>query len=464
MNLKVISLATILSLATPIIPNLLIPSKVTAIPQLPIGTFSNEQWSVSLQYENNTYYYQGRNKQSGNTLNLSGAQLSGTSKRPIYTWRNGGYRYQIVWQPNDPDFVRLQVFAQNDKEILNRLLTRTTSSVATPGPSNITSTTSSSTTGTNSSIITAWEKAELVLTIEDRNIRGNLVEIFDVALSEDGRYVVSGNNEDHTKIWEMSSGNEVSKFKFNQPDSGRSRRTYSINSVEISPDNQYLVSGSGNMVEVRQFPSGHVLHRRSGTGSQVVIRANREQFVSGLSDNQIKVWKLRSGDLIKELPDHIQVSMGQVALDISADGQHLVGGGAFGKINVWNLETGNLERKLNSNNEVISTAISPKGNLVFTSELGSADVIIWNVRTGEIIRSLQGHSALVGAIEVSPDGQILATGSADGTIRLWNLKTRELVRVLENNAGAILSLDFSSDSQTLATSTKKGKIVIWQAQ
>ena len=59
--------------------------------------------------------------QSGDSL-LTGTGL--ILKRLLIhnTWRNGDHRYQVVWQPSDPMFIRLQVFEPNGSEVLNRLL------------------------------------------------------------------------------------------------------------------------------------------------------------------------------------------------------------------------------------------------------------------------------------------------------------------------------------------------------
>ena len=59
---------------------------------------------------------------TGSSLLLSGATVTGNNQRRVYNWRNGPSRYQVVWQPSDPNVIRVQVFAANGKEILNRLL------------------------------------------------------------------------------------------------------------------------------------------------------------------------------------------------------------------------------------------------------------------------------------------------------------------------------------------------------
>jgi hypothetical protein len=122
MNIKAIALAAILGLSVPTIAVLTLNSPAIAAPQFPTGTFMDDTWSVALWFENNSYFYQGKNMKTGASLMLSGATTSGNNQRRVFTWRNGPSRYQVVWQPSDPNVIRVQVFSPNGKQILNRLL------------------------------------------------------------------------------------------------------------------------------------------------------------------------------------------------------------------------------------------------------------------------------------------------------------------------------------------------------
>ncbi|MGB3638763.1 MAG: hypothetical protein WBA39_14490, partial [Rivularia sp. (in: cyanobacteria)] len=89
----------------------------------PEGKFTNNEWSLNLFARNNNIYYQAQSLKDSSSLNLENGRTSGSNERKIYTWNNGAYRYQVVWQPNDPDFVRLRVFTPSG-ELLNQLLSK----------------------------------------------------------------------------------------------------------------------------------------------------------------------------------------------------------------------------------------------------------------------------------------------------------------------------------------------------
>lgn len=90
----------------------------------PTGTFQSPDWYVSISYSNNTFVYYGEEKGTNNWIQLSGASVSGSSDRRVYTWDNGGYLYQVAWRPSDPNVIRVQVFTPSGREVLNQLMYR----------------------------------------------------------------------------------------------------------------------------------------------------------------------------------------------------------------------------------------------------------------------------------------------------------------------------------------------------
>ena len=122
MNLKAIVLATIIGLSGPAIADIALNTYAVAQIYANEGTFADGEWQVVIGYDGNALSYYGSNLRTGNSLKLRGAKVSGNSQRHIYTWTNGDFRYQVAWQPSEPQVIRLQVFDGSGREVMNRLL------------------------------------------------------------------------------------------------------------------------------------------------------------------------------------------------------------------------------------------------------------------------------------------------------------------------------------------------------
>jgi|ERR687886_2638824 hypothetical protein len=122
MNLKAIVIATIIGLSGSAIADIALNTHAVAQPNANGGTFADGEWQVVIGKNGDDFSYYGVNLKTGDRITLRGATVSGNSQRQIYTWTNGNVRYQVVWQPSDPEVIRLQVFDGTGRELLNRLL------------------------------------------------------------------------------------------------------------------------------------------------------------------------------------------------------------------------------------------------------------------------------------------------------------------------------------------------------
>jgi len=86
------------------------------------AAFTDNEWLVAIGQNGDDLSYYGVNLRTRDSLTLRGARVSANSQRQVYTWNNGDYRYQVAWQPGDPEVIRLQVFDESGRELLNRLL------------------------------------------------------------------------------------------------------------------------------------------------------------------------------------------------------------------------------------------------------------------------------------------------------------------------------------------------------
>jgi len=209
-----------------------------------------------------------------------------------------------------------------------------------------------------------------------RTLIGHSSRVNAVAVSSDGKYVVSGSDDNTIKVWDFSTGNGI--HTLNIPLTAHS---YRVNVVAVSSDGKYIVSAA--------------------------------------YDDTIKVWKLVTKE-IHTLSGH-RFSVNAVAL--SSDGKYVVSGSGDNTIKIWELATGKKIHTLTGHNDCLNAvAVSNDGKYVVS---GSHDktIKVWELATGKEIRTLTGHSSCVYAVAVSSDGKYIVSGSDDGKIKVWQCAT-----------------------------------------
>jgi hypothetical protein len=70
--------------------------------------------------QSNYYTYWGMVGNKSLTIR-EGSKNTGTLSRQVYTWDNKGTKYQVIWKPSDPEYIRLRVISEG-REVLNEIL------------------------------------------------------------------------------------------------------------------------------------------------------------------------------------------------------------------------------------------------------------------------------------------------------------------------------------------------------
>jgi serine/threonine protein kinase len=190
----------------------------------------------------------------------------------------------------------------------------------------------------------------------------------------------------------------------------------------------------------------------------VAFSPDGEMLASGSFDNTIKLWEIKTGNLIKTLEGHTYW-VNSVAF--SPDGEILASGSWDWTIKLWDIKTGKLLKTLKGHTDAVnSVAFSPDGDILAS---GSEDntIKLWEIKTGNLIKTLEGHTDAVNSVAFSPDGDILASGSWDWTIKLWDIKTGKLIKTLEGHQESVAFVAFSPDGEILASGSFD-KIKLWK--
>ena len=246
------------------------------------------------------------------------------------------------------------------------------------------------------------------------DIRADRECIVALAISPDGRRVVTGGCDGVIKVWDGKTGAAITQLK------GHSDQ---VNALAFSPDGRWIASG-GRDRTLRLWDAR--------TGSQRVLQEGK-QYVNGVC--------------------------------FSPDGTCLVAGGQDKVLTFWNVPHGQIVGTTAAHdNEISCVAYSPDGKRVVSGELlnpsgGSSKIRIWDSATRQSIRELVRHPGAVLSVAFSPDGRRIASGGgmapagwdARGTLKTFDSATGEELLSLRGHEGFVESVAFSPDGKLLAS-------------
>ncbi|MGK7918660.1 MAG: protein kinase [Trichodesmium sp.] len=258
--------------------------------------------------------------------------------------------------------------------------------------------------------------------------------------------------------------------------------TAPVNTLAIDPQGLILVSGSDDKtIRLWNIKTGQLLHKFLGHTAEVygiAISSDSRRIISGGDDRTILVWNLHKKTIADRFYSHSGFPYSHrdgaiFSVAISPDGETIASGGADHKIKIWNQRNGELLYRLqehrdrvfcvtysNINKTLIAGENYPQ-NQIFASSSADGSIKIWQVGCCESLKTLKGHSGAVYSVAFSANGQILVSGGADKTIKLWDVFTGELLNSFKGHTRDVLSVAISPDNQILASGSMDGTVKLW---
>ena len=287
-------------------------------------------------------------------------------------------------------------------------------------------------------------------------------EIFDIAISKDGKFLLSGGVDQTAILWDVFDGLQgrgsdiETVFSYHEAD---------VNNVTFNHDGTLLASaGDDFLVYIQDLTSDEndrsVLAGHHGRVLDVVFDPNGKLLASSDSNGDIILWEVETGQRIGDRLKHSS-DVGWLPLTISPDGKMLASGSVDGSVMLWDIATGQPvgETMFGHSSDVLALTFSPDGNTLASGSL-DWNIILWDVGTGDKIRILQ-NPAEVQALIFTGDGQRLVSGSWDAMIRIWDVATGDQVTELSGHLGDVTDLAINPEETLLASGSTDGNVILW---
>jgi WD40 repeat protein len=293
-----------------------------------------------------------------------------------------------------------------------------------------------------------------------RSLAGYMTGVGNAVFSPDGKGLASVSDHQPIMLWDSATGQKLRSIGGVVNHIGYS--------LAFTPDGKALAASDDSMEltlwdvktgqAIRKFEYVYPLVRGLAISPDGTILASK------YSDQTIKLWNIADGQEMITLvyPDRSDWQPYEYSLNspvFSPDGTELAAC-SYWDAAIWDVKNGKkilAFKGVSGFNTIV--AFSPDGKLFV---LGSAgEIKIWDLNSGQLIHDLTSSMGIINALDFTPDGKILASGSSDSTIRLWDVSTGKGIALLKGHTSGVQSLEFSPDGSLLASGSSDGTIRLW---
>jgi len=244
-----------------------------------------------------------------------------------------------------------------------------------------------------------------------------------LCLSNDGKYVLSGDNLNRVKLWHTGTGRSIRMFE------GHAKP---VSAVCLSRDARYALSGGKDRtVRLWDTDSGRCLHlfeagnQRAGAAEVLAVEmaASGKFFMTAQYMDYFKLWDMETLELSKiwadiPPPTHFPAP------------------------------------------DIISLDFTGKRALVCTDYENNAVKMV-EVATGKVIKTFEGHSGIVQTAVFSFDGRHALSGGNDTTVRLWDIDSAKCIRIFEGHLTPVRKVALTRDSRIMFSEDETGVMKLW---
>ena len=277
--------------------------------------------------------------------------------------------------------------------------------------------------------------------------------IENLALSGDGRLIVTASRQPELRIWSFDSHEPKGIITLEDGPA-----------TSLAVRNNRAVTGHANgAVDVYDLDSKRRLYRFKRNDARiwaVTFVGSEDRIAAASHDWTVSIWETSSESTPAVVLEGHESAVQAVTADPS--GEWLASGGADRAVKIWNVEGKDVRRTYRNNSDFISAlAFSPNGTLLATGSLDGT-VKVLSLNSYRLQRTFTGQRTRITSVALSSFDDLLASASEDGVVRVRSLKRSRQLLALPGLGSGATTVAFTNDGHTLLTGGQDGVVRFWQ--
>eukprot|EP00455_Lapot_gusevi_P038712 TRINITY_DN433_c0_g1_i1.p1 TRINITY_DN433_c0_g1~~TRINITY_DN433_c0_g1_i1.p1 ORF type:complete len:460 (-),score=46.96 TRINITY_DN433_c0_g1_i1:31-1410(-) len=281
-----------------------------------------------------------------------------------------------------------------------------------------------------------------------------------VAYDNSSTILLTAGVDSYVKLWDSRTGMAKAVLR---------GATQTLMSCCVSPDNKMVFATSSDKnAYVWELQTMTLQHTLTGHSNKVYagIFADNKHVISGSHDRTWRVWNLETGYCTRQVLCFSACN----AMTLSPNGNTLATAHIDNHIRLWSLRTGELMIDLAELHlqQATSVDFSYDGNLIITNSKDNTLKLV-DVRDFRVVREFSSpkykNAINWNRASFSPDAKYIMAGSNSGAICVWNTDTGRLekstVAAESSHIKPITSSTWNRSGSQIATCDTDGVVVLW---
>eukprot|EP00993_Chasmostoma_nieuportense_P004280 NODE_495_length_2151_cov_19.034585_g459_i0.p1 GENE.NODE_495_length_2151_cov_19.034585_g459_i0~~NODE_495_length_2151_cov_19.034585_g459_i0.p1 ORF type:complete len:685 (+),score=157.68 NODE_495_length_2151_cov_19.034585_g459_i0:66-2120(+) len=195
--------------------------------------------------------------------------------------------------------------------------------------------------------------------------------------------------------------------------------------------------------------------------TQLVIAPNMKFIVTGGEEGEIRLWEMKTREMVSELKEH----KGHISgLRMFEDSTHLLSSSKDRSVITWDLMK---ERRVSSHEQrmgAITSCDLYRNQTNFVTVGQEKRISLWDLRAptpSATVPYSQHPDSYATAVSLSHGNRFMATGGVDQVVKLWDASSLQLIQQGVGHSGTVNDLMFSPDDKQVVSVGHDSCVFIW---